>query len=318
MDSDVPARIRYRTHRRAFLGALAGAAAAGSPLLAQEGRTPAPAQDLVYQCIMHPEVRQSTPGKCPICHMPLQTNIPEAIEYPMDFSISPKPPKAGVKEVLTFTLYDPRTGKQIKKFVEEHEKLFHLFIVGADLDPTHFVHDHPVFGPDKKFRYTYKFAKPGRYGLLGDCLPDGGTIQLSPKTVIVPGGTMQTPHLTKDYAQRQMTNMGVSITTVPEVPIAGSETRIFVHLTEADGLERYIGAWAHMLGASDDLIDLMHAHPYIADGSVADGKTEMRFDIYFPRARGYRTWFQFQKNGKVNTAYFDIPVLDVEAASRLP
>jgi hypothetical protein len=283
------------------------------PLFAQDASTPAPAQDLIYQCIMHPEVRQSTPGVCPLCNMPLQTHIPEAVEYPMDFSISPNPPKAGVNEELTFTLYDPRTGKQIEKFVVEHERLFHLFIIGADLDPVHFVHDHPVFGPDKKFRYTYQFAKPGLYRILGDCLPDGGTVQLNPKTVIVPGGTMKAPHLTKDYAQRQMSNMGVSITTVPEVPIAGSETRIFIHLTEADGLERYIGAWCHMLGASDDLIDLMHAHPFIADGSP-----EMRFDVYFPRAHGYRVWFQFQKKGVVNTAYFDVPVLDVESAAKLP
>ena len=107
--------------------------------------------------------------------------------------------------------------------------------------------------------------------------------------------------------------MGVSITTVPEVPVAGIETRIFIHLSEAEGLEKYIGAWCHMLGASDDLIDLMHAHPFIADGGP-----EMRFDVYFPRARGYRVWFQFQKKGIVNTSYFDIPVADVESAAKLP
>jgi hypothetical protein len=240
-------------------------------------------------------------------------HIPEAIEYPMDLSISPKPLKAGVKEELTFTLYDPRSGKQVENFVIEHERLFHLFIVGADLDPTHFVHDHPVFGPDKNFRYTYVFAKPGLYRVLGDCFPDGGTVQLNPKTVIIPGGTLQAPKLTKSYDQRQMANMGISITTEPPVPIAGIETRIFIHLTEAEGLEKYIGAWCHMLAASDDVIDLMHAHPFVADGGP-----EMRFDVYFPRARGYRVWFQFQKKGVVNTAYFDIPVSDLESASNVP
>ena len=63
-------------------------------------------------------------------------HIPEAVEYPMDFAISPKPPRAGVKEELTFALYDPQTGKQVQSFTEEHERLFHLFIVGADLDPN--------------------------------------------------------------------------------------------------------------------------------------------------------------------------------------
>ncbi len=193
MELDVLARTRSGTSRRAFLGVLASAASAvggapilDTPLFAQDVSAQPADQGLIYQCVMDPEIRQSTPGVCPKCHMQLQTNIPEAVEYSMDFSISPKPPKVGVKEQLTFTLYDPWTGKQITNFMVEHEKLFHLFIVGADLDPVHFVHDHPVFGPDKKFRYTYIFAKPGLYRVLGDCLPDGGTVQLIPKTVIIP------------------------------------------------------------------------------------------------------------------------------------
>ncbi|HWE51106.1 MAG TPA: heavy metal-binding domain-containing protein [Bryobacteraceae bacterium] len=320
MNADDLARVRCRPDRRAFLGAVAGAiSAAGAlqfvsgSLFAQEAPTPPVTEELIYQCPMEPEIRSSKPGRCPNCNMEMVAHIPEAVEYPMDFDISPKPVKAGVKEEMTFTVHNPQSGQQVEKFVVEHEKLFHLFIVGADLDPVHFVHDHPVFGADKKFRYTYQFAKPGFYRILGDFMPDGGTPQLTPKTIIVPGGAMKTPHLTKDYAHRQMTNMGVSITTVPEVPVAGSETRIFIHLTEAEGLEKYIGAWCHMLGASDDLIDLKHAHPFVADGGP-----EMRFDVYFPRARGYRVWFQFQKKGLVNTAYFDIPVADVEEASKLP
>jgi hypothetical protein len=286
------------TDRRAFLGALAGGIA--SPLFAQ---------DLVYQCPMDPEVRSNKPGVCDRCHMDLVAGIPESVEFPMDLSVNPKPPKAGAKTELTFTVHDPQNDKQVRKFQIVHEKLFHLFIVGADLSPKHFLHNHPVLGKDGKFRYTYVFSQPGIYRMLGDFYPEGATHQLNAKTVVVPGGKMETPHLTKDYNQRQMTNMGASITTVPAVAVAGSETRIFLHLTEAQGLERYLGAWAHMLAASDDVIDLMHAHPYVADGSA-----EMRFDVYFPRARGYRVWFQFQKNGVVNTAYFDIPVKDVSSA----
>ncbi len=32
------------------------------------------------------------------------------------------------------------------------------------------------------------------------------------------------------------------------------------------GLERYLGAWGHMLLASSDLIDMMHEHPFLAEG----------------------------------------------------
>ena len=74
-------------------------------------------------------------------------------------------------------------------------------------------------------------------------------------------------------------------------------------LDPADGLERYLGAWAHMLAASEDLIDLIHMHPFLADGGPA-----MQFNIIFPRSGLYRIWTQFQRENQVNTTVFTIPV----------
>ena len=73
-----------------------------------------------------------------------------------------------------------------------------------------------------------------------------------------------------------------------------------------DGLEKYLGAWGHMLAASTDLIDMMHEHPFIADGGP-----EIQFNVIFPRAKSYRVWVQFQRKGVVNTAHFDVPVKEL-------
>ena len=62
-----------------------------------------------------------------------------------------------------------------------------------------------------------------------------------------------------------------------------------------------------MLVGSDDLIDLIHTHPFIADGGP-----QMQFNVYFPRPRMYRIWVQFQRKGVVNTAIFDVSVKDLE------
>jgi hypothetical protein len=265
------------------------------------------AQDLVYQCPMDADVRSNTPGKCPRCGMELRAGIPEPTEFPMDFSVSPLPVKLGAPETLTFAIRDPENDKLVEHFQQVHERLFHLFIVGADLSPKTFIHDHPVFGEDHKFRYQYKFTEPGMYRVLGDFFPEGATPQLNAKTVIVPGGAMTAPKLTKDYSTKQMTNMKVTLTTEPPQPIAGMETRMFLKMEDSEGMELYLGAWAHMLAASDDVIDLMHSHPYQADGSP-----DMQFRVYFPRPHGYRVWFQFQKKGVVNTAYFDVPVKELD------
>jgi len=97
--------------------------------------------------------------------------------------------------------------------------------------------------------------------------------------------------------------MQVSLDTDPSDPIAGTKTMMSFKLNPGEGLEKYIGAWGHMLAASDDLIDLIHTHPFIADGGP-----NMQFNVYFPRPRTYRVWVQFQRKAVVNTAYFDIPV----------
>jgi hypothetical protein len=89
----------------------------------------------------------------------------------------------------------------------------------------------------------------------------------------------------------------------PAQPIAGMKTLMFFHLEPAEGLEFYLGSWSHMLAASDDLIDMIHDHPFIADGGA-----QMQFNMIFPRARTYRIWVQFQRKGVVNTAVFNVPV----------
>jgi hypothetical protein len=236
--------------------------------------------------------------------MTLKPGIPEPIEFPLSLSVTPKPIKTGVKEQLLFEILDPQTGRPVTNFQTVHEKLFHMFIVSEDLQ--YFVHDHPVLESGGKFTFATAFPRPGMYRVLGDFYPDGATPQLSSKTVVVSGGAQQPPRLTKDYGPKQAGNTTASITTAPTEPIAGAETRIFLHIETADGLEQYLGAWAHVLAASDDLIDLIHTHPFAADGSQ-----DMEFHLYLGREHVYRIWFQFQRKGVVNTVFFDVPVSTV-------
>lgn len=139
--------------------------------------------------------------------------------------------------------------------------------------------------------------------MLGDFYPDGGTPQLAVKTVIVPGKTQIAPSLARDYSAKDAANLRVELTTDPPQPIAGTKTMLFFRVTPAEGLEPYLGAWGHMLAASDDLIDMIHEHPMFAVAA-----SQIQFDVIFPRARTYRLWVQFQRQGVVNTAHFDVPV----------
>ena len=101
--------------------------------------------------------------------------------------------------------------------------------------------------------------------------------------------------------------MQVSLTSDPPQALVGQKTQLYFRLNPADGLEKYLGAWSHMLAGSDDLIDLIHTHPLIADGGP-----QVQFSLVFPRARTYRIWVQFQRKGVVNTAHFDVPVSELQ------
>jgi hypothetical protein len=261
--------------------------------------------DEVYVCPMDPDVRGHDPGTCPRCGMKLVAGIPEAAEYSMDLKVTPSAPKPLQPAHLDFAVKDPWKNQTVSKFQLVHERLFHMFVVSQDLKV--FVHDHPVQQEDGTFRYNYSFPQPGMFRILGDFYPDGSTPQLIAKTVFVPGKAPAPVTIGKDYSTKQAENMEVELVTEPPVPIAHSKTMLFFKVKPGDGLEKLLGAWGHVLAASDDLVDMIHTHPFLADGGP-----QIQFNIIFPRAKTYRVWVQFQRNGVVNTAHFDVPVEELK------
>jgi hypothetical protein len=299
--------------------ALAGAAGAcarsapappaGDPVRSQgqSVKTPNPSTDLAYVCPMDRDIRSNDPGKCPRCGMALVAGIPDPTEYHMDLTVSPKPARPNEKVRLTFTIFDPWKGHRVEKFTVVHEKLFHAFIVSRDLQ--FFVHDHPTWS-NGSFQYEIAFPKPGMYRVLGDFYPEAAAPQLLTETLFVAGTEAPAAPLARDYSTKAAENLQIQFSTSPSDPVAGVTAQIRLGVAPGDGLEKYLGAWGHMLVASDDLIDMMHTHPFIADGSP-----QMQFSLVFPRPRMYRVWVQFQRHGVINTAHFDVSAKAPDSAA---
>jgi hypothetical protein len=191
-------------------------------------------------------------------------------------------------------------GPSGREVLRVHEKLFHAFIVSRDLQ--FFLHDHPTWS-DGAFHYDIAFPKPGMYRLLADFYPEAAAPQLITDTIFVAGDEGPPAALTRDYSTKTAENLKIEFTPSSARPVAGVTAQMRVGVAPGDGLQKYLGAWGHMLAASDDLIDMMHTHPYIADGSP-----QIQFTLVFPRPRMYRVSVQFQRNGIVNTAHFDVDV----------
>jgi hypothetical protein len=255
-----------------------------------------------FVCPMDREVRSTQPGKCPRCGMTLRAGIPDQVEYPLHLEVTPRQIPVGRELEFAFHVTDP-AGKLVTHFEEVHEKLFHLFIVSQDLE--FFAHVHPILGADGTFRLKQTLPKPGTYRLLGDYYPTHGVPQLTPIAITTEGdiAPLVPANLKPDVSPQHGENLEVEMTTDPPLPIAGKKTLLFLKVKPAQGLEQYIGAWAHMLAVSNDLVDMIHSHP-----SIADGGPNLQFDLYFPREATYRIWVQFQRLGKVNTVVFTLPV----------
>ena len=241
---------------------------------------------------MDPDVRSKGPGRCPRCGMALEARLPPLVEYPVEMRYQ--------KGEIRLRVHDPATHRPVQHFEIIHEKPFHLFVVSQDL--KFFAHDHPQPAGPGAFRLKLPLPQPGLYRLLADFYPAGGSPQMVPLTLLT-GPPAAKPVLQRDLSPKQATNLQVELTTDPPDPIAGKKTLLFFRLKPGNGLEQYLGAWGHLLTASDDLIDMIHTHPVIADGGP-----QVQFNLIFPREAVYRIWVQFQRQGQVNTAVFTLPV----------
>ena len=277
-------------NRRAFvLGALA------LPRLLSQG-------PVEFICPMDPDVRSAKAGRCPRCGMQLVAGAFDILEYPVSLRLHPEAPRPGEEVQLSFTVGHPQKRSRVKEFELTHERLLHLFIVGQDLE--FFRHEHPQLGSDGVFRLTTVFPTSGMYRLLSDFYPKHGTPQLIESTVVVSGGPIAAgTRLIPDVAPKRSANLEASLTLEPTRPIAGLKTLLFFDLDPGAGLERYLGAWGHMLAVSEDLVDMIHNHPFLGDGGP-----HVQFNMIFPRPVAYRLWVQFQRQGIVNTVRFDVPV----------
>lgn len=245
-----------------------------------------------FTCPMDPEVHAKLPGRCPRCGMNLVPNLPDALEFRLHLDVLPAAPRTTSTTALRLSVFHPQTNRRVTQFEEIHEKQMHLFLISEDRQ--YFAHEHPTPEPGGYFRFHTQLPLPGFYRVLTDFFPAGGTPQLltAPLHVLGPPQPFEKP---------ATPNLTVRLRTEPQKPIAGLKTMLFFELDPLEGLMPWLGAWGHLLSASADLLDLVHLHP-----AWEPYQNHVQFNVIFPRPGEYTLWAQFQRNGIVNTARFDL------------
>lgn len=278
--------------------------------LAQTPAAEPPEKPIEFLCPMDPDIRQKTPGRCPRCGMKLVPGLPDPVEYPVRVTMEPKRPLPGKPVRLRFTILHPRTGKPVPDLELVHERVFHLFLISEDLN--HFAHEHPEPVAPGVFELVWTFPRGGHWRLLTDFYPSQGTPQLIARSLLLPGGPSPAPLLVDNTALPQKSeNLEVSLRIGPQEPIAGEKCLLYYRITPRAGFEPFLGAMGHMLVASADRVDLIHTHPFLVDGGLAEPPADhklVQFNVIFPRPGMYRVWAQFQRQGVVNTVPFNVAV----------
>lgn len=267
----------------------------------------------IYACPMHPEVTGKEGDKCPKCGMALVHMDAEATKtnFQMKFTTSPQNIEAGKAVTISLTPKNKDNASAAVPLDVEHEKKIHLIAVSEDL--SWFTHIHPEYQSDGSYTVAETFPNGGNYILFADYKPTGSTHQVEKIEVGVKGKAA--PAVTYSKDKTTATTNGITLSLIPEGGkfVTNAEMHIKGKLTQngktidANSLEDYLGAKAHMVvvGLTDK--NYLHVHPEVENGD---------FDLHttFDKPGIYRGWVQFQKDGKINTADFVFNVTEGVAA----
>jgi len=258
-----------------------------------------------YWCPMHPDVRSSAPGTCPICRMSLVPIPAPAIgEYRMDLAATAAP--GGGIAKLRITLREPDTDRRVTGLATVHERLLHLFVIDRSLQ--FFRHVHPEQIGDGTFDLR-EAIPPGAYVVIADFLPQGAASQMLQRAIVTPGykGPLfpAAPDLSRDVVTERVVD-GVRVQLESRDLKAGREGTLRFTLSDASSgvpvtdLEPFLGAPGHMLIVNPDLTEADHVHP---EEPTARGPS-ITFRPVFPAGGFYKLWLQVQRKGVVTTVPF--------------
>lgn len=290
-----------------------------------------------YVCPMHPEVQQAAPGKCPKCGMDLVQRSAatgsmdehaghgdaEGTEGHSHGTAQPtvsvtastaQPLKAGEKTEVTSRLKkqdgSPLTLDDLK---EAHTEKIHVLIIDPTLTDYH--HEHPVAGAapgEYRFSFTPRTNSPFR--MWADLVPVatdkqeyviadlGGTPSAGEIPHRAPSLTATVEDLT--YAVSFDGPLKVGAATLGKLTIKDASGAVF------PTLEPIMGAYAHLVGFSEDFKTIAHIHPMGEEPKSASdrGAGELEFHIQPEKAGLVRLFAQVQIGGQSKFAPFTLNV----------
>jgi len=234
-------------------------------------------------------------------------------------------PATGLKvgEPATFTLrLADKGGKPVthSDLTVAHTEKVHLLIVDPSLSDYH--HEHPKVGAAPgTYTFTITPKKAGEYKIFADLLPTATGKQEYSSTTFTVEGSASAIEKTVNKTTT-VDGYKFDLKFEEEVFSAGHPHMAWVTVTGPDGkpfnkLEPVMGAFAHVVGFSEDRNEIAHIHPMGKEPETATerGGPQLEFHTDF-KTGGYKKLFvQVQISGKQVFAPFGVDVLPAKAHS---
>src|SRR5262245_24832517 len=262
-----------------------------------------------FACPMHPQSRSTVAGTCPMCGMTLvPVESADRFSYLVDIETPPAGIIAGHPFRLRLTVRNARSRAIVQDFTVVHEKRFHMFVISEDL--KYYDHLHPEQHTDGTWAIDVTLPRAGRYRLYSDFLPTGGTPQVDTQPLITSGtdageAAGAEERLVPDRLLTHVVgDLSVTLERRAGGLLAGREERFLYRLADArtgtpvDDVEPYLGAWGHSLAVSENMSQVVHAHPVepVPEGQpAARGGPTLTFKAALPEAGTYRIWTQIKR-----------------------
>ncbi|GIJ21606.1 hypothetical protein [Micromonospora lutea] len=211
---------------------------------------------------------------------------------------------AGKAGELRFQIRDGQR-RTVTRFAVVHDKPMHVIVVRRDL--SGYQHLHPTMAADGTWSVPLTLPSPGVWRAYADftALADNGlqTATTLGVDLIAPGS--YTPRdLPTPATTSKVDGFTVEYQGVPQPRLT---VPVSFRVTGADGaspqLERYLGAYGHLVALREGDLGYLHVHP---EAELVDGA--IRFWLTTPGPGRYRFYLDFATGGEVRTAEFTVAV----------
>ncbi|WP_329106997.1 hypothetical protein OG792_02610 [Micromonospora sp. NBC_01699] len=195
--------------------------------------------------------------------------------------------------------------RPVTGFTVVHDKPLHLVVARRDL--SGYQHLHPTMSPDGTWTVPLTLPTPGIWRAYADFTAPDATGKQTAATLgvdLVVAGDYAPVALPAAAREANVGEFTVTYEGTPQVGVTQPLLfRVFANGSPVAGLERYLGAYGHLVALRAGDLGYVHVHPEeeLVGGAV-------KFWVAAPSPGSYRLFFDFQVAGVVRTAEFTLIV----------